>query len=483
MTLEFRNLAIGYRRRRQVSIVADGLSAVARRGELTVLLGPNGCGKSTLIRTICALQPALRGEVLLDGTNLAGVAAHRLARRVAVVLTDPVDPGLLSSHDLAALGRIPYLGITGRLTRDDHRIVEQALAAVEAGHLADRPVADLSDGERQRVLTARALAQQPQVLVLDEPTAFLDVPSRIGLVQMLRSVAREKNLTVVMSTHDLELALREADRAWLLGRDGTLVDGTPGGLVGSGRINSVFGCEITPSESASDPAAIKALAELGNVSSYFALGTGPLVDGWRPVRQLYDDTALLAETVDRVKARLNVTEQRVAASTFFLGFAARLWSIGVGCVAGYRMLVDLPPERLLFRESDGQIALHLEHPETRQRDDLDAVLADLVLDSHLTPLAAALRRLDPISEKLLQGNTASALLGAARVFDSDRVTTSGWELARRICADPRLSAAVRFGDTDYRRTSCCLYYRTPHGGLCGDCALGRVPERSRDDRL
>ncbi len=191
MSLEFRQLAIGYRSRRRTTSVAAGLSAAARPGELTVLLGPNGCGKSTLIRTLCGLQPALSGEVLLDGTPLADVAVNQLARRVAVVLTDRVEPGLLSARELTALGRIPYLGLTGRLTPDDHRIVEEALDAVEARHLAARPAAVLSDGQRQRVLTARALAQQPEVLVLDEPTAFLDVPSRTGLVEMLRDLARE----------------------------------------------------------------------------------------------------------------------------------------------------------------------------------------------------------------------------------------------------------------------------------------------------
>ena len=241
-------------------------------------------------------------------------------------------------------------------------------------------------------------------------------------------------------------------------------------------VSSVFGCEIAPS---SDAGIVTALGELRCVSPYFALGTGPPHGDWHPVTRLYDDTALLAEIVGRVQARMDVTERRVAASTFFLGFAARLWSIGVGTVAGYRMLVDLPPEQLLFRESDGQIALHLEHPRTRRREDL----ADMVLDRHLDPLAAALCRLGPISGRMLAGNTASALLGAARVFDRDRATTAGWELARSLCADPRLSAAVCFGDNDYRRTSCCLYYRTPDGGLCGDCALDRVPERSRDDRL
>ena len=241
--------------------------------------------------------------------------------------------------------------------------------------------------------------------------------------------------------------------------------------------------KTTTSRPFCDPAAIAALDGLRDVSGYFALGTGTLDDGWRPVRQLYDDTAVLAETVDRVKARIGATEQRVAASTFFLGFAARLWSIGLGTVVGYRMLVDLAPERLLFRETDGQIALHLEHPVAQRRDHLPAALADLVLDQHLEPLAAALRRLGPISAKMLHGNSASALLGAAMVFDRDRGTTSGWELAREICTDQRLSAAVEFVDSGYRRTSCCLYYRTPHGGLCGDCALSRAPERERVDRI
>jgi iron complex transport system ATP-binding protein len=228
---------------------------------------------------------------------------------------------------------------------------------------------------------------------------------------------------------------------------------------------------------------LTALAELSDVSGYFALATGAIDDGWRPVGQLYDDSALLGEIVDRVKVRIHVTEQRVAASTFYLGFAARLWSIGLGMVAGYQMLVDLAPEQLLFRGTDGQIALHLEHPVVARCDDLPAALADMVLDTHLGPLAAALRRLGPTSGHLLQGNAASALLGAAEVFDRDRATTSGWELARKICAGQRLRGAVVFAETGYRRTSCCLYYRTPHGGLCGDCALTRVPERERVDRI
>lgn len=562
MSLEFRQLAIGYRSRRRTTSVAAGLSAAARPGELTVLLGPNGCGKSTLIRTLCGLQPALSGEVLLDGTPLADVAVNQLARRVAVVLTDRVEPGLLSARELTALGRIPYLGLTGRLTPDDHRIVEEALDAVEARHLAARPAAVLSDGQRQRVLTARALAQQPEVLVLDEPTAFLDVPSRTGLVEMLRDLARDQHLTIVMSTHDLELALRVADRVWLLGRGGRLADATPEELILAGRIGAEFDSEtmrfdpitatfavrgnagrsarivapdglraavqrvlaregwtvgepaelvvtaddadritvrassfgasatlgtlpemirgIDPDTARCTPSAdaAAALAELADINPYFAISTGPVDNGWRPVQQLYSDRELLGDVVERVQARLNAAEPRVAASIFFLGFAARLWSIGIGAVAGHRLLPALGPEELLFREFGSQIALHIARPIAWQGDGLQAKLADTILDAHLASLSAALQQLTNVSPEMLRGNVASALLGAAREYDRHQGAASpgpGWQLARSLCADERLVSTVCFSDDDYRRKSCCLYYRTPKGGLCGDCVFTQIP--------
>jgi iron complex transport system ATP-binding protein len=216
-------------------------------------------------------------------------------------------------------------------------------------------------------------------------------------------------------------------------------------------------------------------AELSDIGPYFAVGTGPVDDGWRPVAHLYTDAALLEGIVGRLQARMNTAEQRVAASTLFLGFAARLWSIGLGALAGHRMLPDLAPERLLFRETDGQIRLHIERPVASQGDDLEPTLADMVLDLHVAPLTAALSRLGPISRKLLRGNAASALLGAARVFDHGATPGPGWQLARTLCADERLSDAICFNDAGYRRTSCCLYYRVPGGGLCGDCVFTTLP--------
>src|SRR5271157_4133339 len=177
---------------------------------------------------------------------------------------------------------------------------------------------------------------------------------------------------------------------------------------------------------ASEAKTVALFAELSDIGAYFAVGTGPVDDGWRPVAQLYTDAAVLEGLVGRIQARMDAAEQRVAASTFFLGFAARLWSIGLGALAGPGLLPDLDVEHLLFRESDGQIQLHIEHPVAWQGDDLEPMLADMVLEWHLAPLSAALRRLGPISDGLLRGNAASALLGAGRVFDRNATAGPGW---------------------------------------------------------
>jgi cobalamin transport system ATP-binding protein len=221
-----------------------------------------------------------------------------------------------------------------------------------------------------------------------------------------------------------------------------------------------------------------ALAETAQINAYFAVGTGPVDDGWNPVRQLYTDPRLLGGIVERVQARLGAPEPRVAASIFFLGFAARLWSIGIGAVAGHQLLPALGADELLFREFGGQIALHIARPIAWRGADLAPKLADAVLDTHLTPLSAALQQLTGISPELLRGNAASALLGAAREHDRHRATDfpgPAGQLARSLCADERLLNTICFDGDGYRRTSCCLYYRTPNGGLCGDCVFTQIP--------
>ncbi|BBX48437.1 hypothetical protein GCM10009641_05170 [Mycobacterium cookii] len=224
-----------------------------------------------------------------------------------------------------------------------------------------------------------------------------------------------------------------------------------------------------------EPSAAAVLAEIAQINDYFAVGTGPVDGGWRPLAQLYTDHAMLHGVIARVQTHVRAPERRVAASIFFLGFAARLWSIGLGAVVGHGLLPDFAADRLLFRETGGRIALHIAHPVGRRGDDLELRLADAVLDGHLTPLGTALQ---PISRELLCGNAASALLGAARQYDHHRATTSpgpGRRLARSLCDDERLSGAMVFGDAGYRRSSCCLYYSTADGGLCGDCVFEQTP--------
>ncbi|GHD29812.1 hypothetical protein GCM10007147_31060 [Nocardiopsis kunsanensis] len=228
----------------------SNVHARARRGELTALLGPNGAGKSTLLRALSGSARPLAGECRVDGAPVAGLDPVQRARVLATVLTERDVPPLLSARDLVALGRHPHTGLAGRLGPRDHAVVDWALDAVGAGDLAGRRVAELSDGERQRVLTARALAQEPAVLLLDEPTAFLDVPGKVALTGLLRRLAREHDLAVVMCVHDLEMALRTADAVWLLD-GGSLHEGTPEELTLDGAVGRVFDgadLEFAPAE-------------------------------------------------------------------------------------------------------------------------------------------------------------------------------------------------------------------------------------------
>ncbi|MDN5748085.1 MAG: ABC transporter ATP-binding protein [Pseudonocardia sp.] len=234
--LALRGLDVGHRR---VPVLSD-IHLHAEPGELTVLLGPNGTGKSTLLRTVAGLLPPLRGAAALHGTDLTALRPEQRARRVAVVLTERVDAALLTARELVALGRHPHTGARGTLRPRDHTAVDDALHAVRACPLAHRRVARLSDGERQRILIARALAQDPELLLLDEPTAFLDAPSRVAVTGLLRRLAHERGMVVVASTHDVELALRVADRAWLLDRDGGVRSGPPAELVVDGAVGRAF---------------------------------------------------------------------------------------------------------------------------------------------------------------------------------------------------------------------------------------------------
>jgi iron complex transport system ATP-binding protein len=239
--LETHHLTIGYTaRQHDPTVVSRELSLSLIAGEVVCLIGPNGAGKSTLLWTITGLQPPLAGRVLIENRELATLPPSELARSVSVVLTERVNVGLLSVFALVALGRYPYTDWTGKLLAQDQEVIRWAIRAVGAQELAFRNVSELSDGERQKVMIARALAQQPHVMILDEPTAFLDLPRRVEMMRLLRQLSRDTGTAILLSTHDLELALRTADRIWLLASGGHIQVGAPEDLVLSDALENAF---------------------------------------------------------------------------------------------------------------------------------------------------------------------------------------------------------------------------------------------------
>lgn len=240
VSIRLDRLRIGYPAKGGTRVVADGLCADIHAGELTCLLGANGVGKSTLLRTLAAFQPKLGGHICLDGRELDTYTDRQLARLVSVVLTEKCDIRHMYVSELVALGRSPYTGFWGTLDDHDRQVVAQAIERVGIAHLAGRMVHTLSDGERQKVMIAKALAQQTPVIILDEPTAFLDFPSKVEMMQLLHRLSRQTGKTIFLSTHDLELALQIADKVWLMERESPLRVGTPEDLALDGSLGRFF---------------------------------------------------------------------------------------------------------------------------------------------------------------------------------------------------------------------------------------------------
>jgi iron complex transport system ATP-binding protein len=237
------DLSIGYRASRKSDVViAQNLNLTVKRGEFVALLGPNGAGKSTLLRTLAGMQKPLDGQVLLAGEDAHNIKSSDLAKHLSVVLTDRPNIGLMNGYALVALGRHPYTDWTGRLTEYDEAVIRWAVDAVHAGDIADKPVMELSDGQRQKLMIARALAQESDVIILDEPTAYLDLPRRVETMQLLKHLAHETNRAILLSTHDLDLALRSTDSLWLMA-EGQIRTGTPEDLVLSDAFEETFHSE------------------------------------------------------------------------------------------------------------------------------------------------------------------------------------------------------------------------------------------------
>ncbi|MDL2208639.1 ABC transporter ATP-binding protein [Parabacteroides sp. OttesenSCG-928-O15] len=239
--IETIGLSIGYRLKGgRRKVVHEALNLRMSAHEVTCLLGLNGAGKSTLLRTLCGFQSPLQGEIRLLGKPLQGYSQADFSLTVGVVLTEKTNAGGITVYDLVALGRHPYTGFFGRLRPSDHRIVEESLEAVGIAHKRENFVSELSDGERQKAMIAKALAQQCPIILLDEPTAFLDVTSRIETMTLLRRLAKEQGKSILLSTHDLDLAIQMGDRLWLQEKGRPMACGTPEDLILNHSFESFF---------------------------------------------------------------------------------------------------------------------------------------------------------------------------------------------------------------------------------------------------
>ena len=242
--LAVEDLAIGYASpRTPAHVVAEDINISLNESELVCLIGPNGGGKTTLMRTLAGMQLPLAGRVAIDGRDIHTMPARERAKRLSVVLTERVSAGLLSAYAMVGLGRYPHTNWSGALSDKDHEIIQSAIRMVGAETFMHRSVSELSDGERQKIMMARALAQEPRLMILDEITAFLDLPRRVEIMRLLRRLARTTGRAILLSTHDLDLALRSADRIWLLPKGGALQAGAPEDLVLNGAFESAFASE------------------------------------------------------------------------------------------------------------------------------------------------------------------------------------------------------------------------------------------------
>ncbi|MBQ1665665.1 MAG: ABC transporter ATP-binding protein, partial [Bacteroidaceae bacterium] len=227
LAINLENLSTGYRVKGEDKVISQKLTAELHVGEMTCLLGPNGAGKSTLLRTLSAFQPALSGKILIDNRSVDSYSPKELSKLLSVVLTDNTNIKNLTVSEVVAIGRSPYTGFWGKLNEKDKKTIEKCLQWVGITELKDRKMETLSDGEKQKVMIAKAIAQETPIIYLDEPTAYLDYPSKVSMMMLLHRLAHSLKKIIFLSTHDLEHALQIADKIWLLDSEHGLTTGIP----------------------------------------------------------------------------------------------------------------------------------------------------------------------------------------------------------------------------------------------------------------
>lgn len=238
--LTLKNLSIGYFSAKNNIKIQHNINATLERGELTCLLGPNGAGKTTLLRTIAGFLPALEGEISLNDRDIKNFSKKEMSEYLSVVLTEKPKVQAMTVEQIVGLGRSPYTGFWGRINNEDSKVITKALEETGIIELKDRAVDTLSDGELQKVMVAKSLAQSTPIILLDEPTAFLDFPSKAETLRLLTKLAHDQNKSILQSTHDLNMALALADKLWVMDKNHGFMVGTPRELSDNGVLEKYF---------------------------------------------------------------------------------------------------------------------------------------------------------------------------------------------------------------------------------------------------
>lgn len=236
--IELQHLTVGY----GAKAVLSDISQTVRAGQMVCLLGANGVGKSTILRTLGGFLSPLSGKVLIEGRDLLSLTVSQRSRAVSVVLTERVEVPYMKVTDLVGMGRSPYTGFFGTLSKEDKNIIGEAIEMVEIRNLAERTIDTLSDGERQKALLAKALAQQTPIILLDEPTAFLDFHAKVSTLRLMLRLAHETNKAILLSTHDVEMAIQLSDALWIV-QDGKIEAGIPTSLTERGILQHFLQAE------------------------------------------------------------------------------------------------------------------------------------------------------------------------------------------------------------------------------------------------
>ena len=239
MYFETHDLSVGYGGRPLI----EKINLSIEKGRILTLIGPNGSGKSTILKTITKHLEKIAGVVKIENDNISKWSNKELAKRLSVMLTERIDPELMTCEQVVAMGRYPYTNHFGSLTPGDRQVVEESLHMVRAEELAERPFTDISDGQRQRIMLARAICQQPEIIMLDEPTSYLDIRHKIELLDILRKMAREKNVAVVMSLHEIDLAAKISDQIICVKGDRIRLFGTPEQVFTGERVKELYELE------------------------------------------------------------------------------------------------------------------------------------------------------------------------------------------------------------------------------------------------